>query len=137
MKVIWQFNPVTIGAIFTAAVSGAVYMNTMDNRIAANAGNIAAMALKLNNIDDLPYRMKTQETRTIAQEEKDNAQNARMDRIADLVMSGQEAMRKDVQSGFDSIRKDLSTLSTKVEVVGSKVDIMSGKPQPGSYRMIK
>jgi len=60
--------------------------------------------------------------------------NARMDRLADLMISGQDAMRQTMQTGFDLLRKDMSAISTKVEVVGSKVDMMTGKPSSGAYR---
>lgn len=54
-----------------------------------------------------------------------------MDRPADLMITGQDAMRQTMQTGFDLFRKDMSSISTKVEVVGSKVDTMTGKPSPG------
>ena len=60
--------------------------------------------------------------------------NARMDRLADLMINGQDAMRQTMQTGFDLLRKDMSAISTKVEVVGSKVDMMTGKPSPGVFR---
>jgi hypothetical protein len=66
--------------------------------------------------------------------EGQKAANARMDRIADLMLSGQEATRRDLQTAVDAIRKDIGGLSTKVEVVGSKVDMMGGRPQSGVYR---
>lgn len=59
--------------------------------------------------------------------------NARMDRLADLMITGQDAMRQAMQAGLDLLRKDMSAISTKVEVVGSKVDLMTEKPSPGVY----
>lgn len=60
--------------------------------------------------------------------------NARVDRVVDLIQTGQEAMRRDMQTGFDMIRKDVSSLVTKVEVIGSKMDTASSKPIPGIFR---
>lgn len=134
MKVIWQVNPVTLAAIFSATVTGAIYINTIDNRVTANTNAINGIVVKMNDLTDIPFRMKVAENNIISQNVKDDAQNARMDRLADLVVAGQDAMRKDVQQGFDTMRKDISSLTTKVEVVGSKVDQMTGKPQPGTFR---
>ncbi len=47
---------------------------------------------------------------------------------------GQDAMRQTMQTDFDLLRKDMLAISTKVEVVGSKVDMMTGKPSPGVFR---
>ncbi len=135
IRVVWQFNPITVMPILVAIVGGAVYVKTLEWRLDAietsRAQSRVEFSNTLKNLDDrtsdLPYRMKEVEV-------KGQAMADRQDRLADLVMTGQEATRKAMQEGFDAIRKDMSVLSTKVEVVGSKVDMMTGKPSPGTFR---
>ena len=77
----------------------------------ANFANINA---SLQRMSDLPFRMGAQEGKT-------QAVNDRVDRLADTILASQEA-----------IRKDISALSTKVEVVDSKVTTLADRPKPGS-----
>lgn len=94
-------------------------ITVLDNRglarivIADNFQADVKAALKLNEAS--PMRLTTVE-------EGLKNTNARMDRVVDLIQTGQEVMRRDVQTGFDLIRKDVSSLGTKVEVIGSKMD---------------
>lgn len=76
-------------------------------------------ALKVN--ESSPMRLTTVE------EGLKNAY-ARMDRVMDLIQTGQESMRRDVQTGFDLIRKDVSSLGTMVEVIASKMDTQKVTP---------
>jgi hypothetical protein len=134
IRVVWQFNPITVVPIIAAIVGGSIYVKTLEWRLDSIESSRSQSRIEfsntLKNLDDrtsdLPYRMKEVEV-------KGQAMADRQDRLADLVMTGQEATRKAMQDGFDAIRKDMSVLSTKVEVVGSKVDMMTGKPQPGVF----
>lgn len=85
-------------------------------RSAQTDKNFADVNSALKNMSDLPYRMGAQEGKT-------QALNDRVDRLADAILGSQEA-----------IRKDIAGLSTKVEVLGSKIDTFSEKPQAGSLR---
>lgn len=89
------------------------YRNT---RSAQTDKNFADVNAALKSMSDLPYRMGAQEGKT-------QALNDRVDRLADAILGSQEA-----------IRKDIAGLSTKVEVLGSKIDTFSDKPKPGYFR---
>ncbi|MDQ0132675.1 hypothetical protein J2T08_000576 [Neorhizobium galegae] len=126
IKVIWTFNPITVMPILGAIVGGTIYINTIQNQVEGQGTKLTSVVARLETMSDLPYRMGQQEA--VAK-----AANDRMDRIADLMMSGQDATRKDLGAFAEAIRKDIGTLSTKVEVIGSKVDMMNGKPSPTSF----
>lgn len=87
---------------------------------------------------DVKAQLKVNENspmRLTAVEEGLKANNARVDRVVDLIQSGQEAVRRDMQNGFDLIRKDVSTLGTKVEVIGSKLEDQAAKTDRTRFNM--
>lgn len=133
IKVVWKIDAITIGALLSAVVGGTIYINTISNRLDGTVATVSSIDATVAKLSDLPYRMAGQEKDAAAQVERDKAQDARIDRQSDLILTGQETMRKVVQDGFDAMRKDNGILSTKVEVIGSKVDMLTGKPQTEAY----
>ncbi|WFS02226.1 hypothetical protein [Rhizobium tumorigenes] len=140
IRFVWTVNPITLAPIVGAIIVGVVWKTTVDNdlsdlktfRAARSVFVDKQISSILDVIRDVPYRMDQQEKATAAQLEKDKAQDARIDRQTDLILSGQDSMRTTMQAGFDAVRKDMGTLSTKVEVIGSKVDMAASKTIPRS-----
>lgn len=89
--------------------------------------NFADLNAQVKQMQDLPFRMGAQEAKT-------GALSDRVDRLADAILANQEALRRDFNSAVEVIRKDFSGLSTKVEVLDSKMDSIIDKPREGSYR---
>lgn len=94
-------------------------------RSQATDKNFADLNAQVKQMQDLPFRMGAQEAKTAALWD-------RVDRLADAILSNQEALRKDFNSAVDVIRKDFSGLSTKVEVLDSKMDSIIDKPRQGA-----
>lgn len=88
--------------------------------------NFADLNAQVKQMQDLPFRMGSQEAKT-------SALSDRVDRLADAILANQEALRKDFNSAVEVIRKDFSGLSTKVEVLDSKMDSMLEKPRQGAF----
>lgn len=122
----WNINASTILAIITLAVGGIYKFASVEGRIETldQRGQARIMITDKNFADqsafnktmiDLPFRMGSQEA-------KMSALNDRVDRLADAILASQE-----------QIRKDISLLSTKVEVLGSKIDTLADKPKAGAF----
>ncbi|ASY64434.1 hypothetical protein SJ05684_c30650 [Sinorhizobium sojae CCBAU 05684] len=87
--------------------------------------NFADLNAQVKQMQDLPFRMGAQEAKTASLSD-------RVDRLADAILANQEALRKDFNSAVEVIRKDFSGLSTKVEVLDSKMDSIIDKPRQGA-----
>lgn len=110
-----RFNIPSIVAIVAAAVGVMGYVNSLDNRVAKietdsatrsqltdkSLDQVQTAVAPLNN---MPYRVGILEDQQLAT-------NLRIDRFTEVITSTMEL-----------IRKDVNTLGTKVEVLGSKID---------------
>lgn len=125
-RVFFDVNLGTLLPIALAFVAGFSYIKGLEtqitvidnrgqNRIQIADSFYAEVKAQLKLNESSPMRL------TVV-EESLKATNARMDRIVDLIQNGQESVRRDMQNGFDLIRKDVSILGTKVEVLGSKLE---------------
>lgn len=119
LRVNWlNVNVPTIVALFGVGWGVVSYISDINSRLEqveftqSQGGQQAKEAfnriqLKLETIDDLPYRMTTVEGQIAAT-------NQRIDRLVESLTNSVELLRKDV-----------GALSTKVEVLTSKIDAIS------------
>lgn len=110
-----------------------IQVNRMDER---SVGRIkiadtfqAETKAKLDAIADNPMRIK-------ALEEQNKATNARLDRLADVIVNGQDQLRRDLAATVEPLRKDIQTVGTKVEVLSERLGERLGarNPQPTSFQ---
>lgn len=110
-----RFNVPSLFSIVGAAVAVVVYVNTLDNRVAKMEDYRTTRTMIVDNrfndiqtslqpLVNLPYRVNVLEQQNIAT-------NARIDRFSEAISTTMELIRKDVNG-----------LSTKVEVLGTKID---------------
>lgn len=125
-KVNYNINAATIVAIVLACIGGLYKFSSLEgrvdniddrgkNRSAMTDKNFADINAKLQTIQDIPFRMGSQEAGL-------KAANERMDRLSEVLITGQENLRKDFNNAVDSIRKDVNAVGTKVEVLGTKLE---------------
>jgi hypothetical protein len=125
-RVFFDVNLGTLLPIALAFIAGFSYIKGLETQITVidNRGqNRIQIADKF--YADVTAQLKLNETspmRLTTVEEGLRSTNARIERVVDLIQTGQESVRRDMQTGFDLIRKDVSTLGTKVEVLGSKLE---------------
>lgn len=127
-RVFFDVNLGTLLPIGLALIAGFSYIKGLETQITVidNRG-LGRIQIADQFYADVKAQLKLNESspmRLTTLEEGLRATNARMDRVVDLIQTGQESVRRDMQSGFDLIRKDVSTLGTKVEVIGSKLEDM-------------
>ena len=84
---------------------------------------------QLQAVADLPLRVK-------AVEEQQKFLSDRLERIADLVRSGQDQLRLDLAAAIEPVRKDVAAVSTKIEVLADRVGPRKGDriAAPGEWR---
>lgn len=109
MAINWtQVNVPTIVTVLGVAYGIVTYFNDLDGRLENTEKNVVEMksdiASTKTSFQDIPYRVGNLEK---GQEEA----GKRVDRLADIVLSGNEALRKEV-----------NTLGTKIEVLSSKME---------------
>lgn len=117
----FDFNFGTIVTLALAAVAGIYWLSSLEGGQKNQAAQILAVQ---QSIGDLRIRMEAlydNPVRIKALEEQSKAINARLDRIADSIITSQETMRRDMNASFETIRKDINGVSTKVEVLSSKI----------------
>lgn len=121
-----DFNVGTLLAIFLAIIGGLYKFATLENRvdtidqrglarIPVTDKNFADINAILRSQSDLPFRVAAVET------EQKNL-NARIDRVAEIMLNGQDLSRKDLAAAVESIKKDVSAVGTKVEVLSAKFE---------------
>lgn len=134
-RVLFDFNMGTILPLIIAGVGIVSYIKSLENqinlldqrgaaRIIISDKNYSDQQAINRQLVDIPYRVGNLE-------EGQKDLGVSVDQLRNLIISGQEAMRRDVQGGFDGIRKDLGGLSTQVEVLNSR---FNDKPKAGVYR---
>lgn len=117
------------GLLWYQAANDATMKAKMDEGDRYRASRSAFIDSKLDALQDNPLRIK-------ALEEQVHAANDRADRMLELVQSNQAAVNNQMQQGFDQVRKDISSLSSNVAVINSKLQTtVPGRPQDGAYRM--
>lgn len=117
----FDFNFGTIVTLALAAVAGIYWLSTLEGgqknqavQILAVQQSLGDLRIRMESLYDNPIRIK-------ALEEQQKATNSRLDRLADTIISSQETMRRDMNAAFEIIRKDINGVSTKVEVLSSKI----------------
>ncbi len=113
-----RFNVPSIVAIVAAAVGVMGYISSLDNRV-AKIETDSAMRSQLTDksldqvqtaiapLNNMPYRVGILEAQALAT-------NLRIDRFTEVITNTMELVRKDVNA-----------LSTKVEVLGTKIDALT------------
>ncbi len=120
MNSILNSNITTLLAIGGVAVTVITGWNKLDSRIEAveqfrtqrvqmTDQNFAAINAQLAVLQNLPYRMTQAETRL-------DENGKRMDRFSETFLGT-----------LDGMRKDIASLSTKVEVLSGKIDTITPK----------
>lgn len=128
----FDLNFGTIVTIILACIAGLYYISRLEGKqneqaLSVNGleRSVLQMQTRFEALADNPIRIK-------ALEEAQKSTNARLDRLADTILSGQENMRRDFNAAVEILRKDINTVGTKVEVIGSKMN--DARPMPGSFR---
>jgi hypothetical protein len=129
----YDLNLGTVTTIILACIAGLYYISRLE-------GKQNEQALSVNGLERSMLQMETRfealadnPIRIKALEEAQKSTNARLDRLADTILSGQENMRRDFNAAVEILRKDINTVGTKVEVIGSKMN--DPRPMPGSFRV--
>ena len=109
MAINWtQVNVPTIVTVLGVAYGIVTYFNDLDGRLKNTDDNVVGMksdiATTKQTMQDIPYRVGNLEKGL------DEA-GKRTDRLTDVVLSG-----------MDNVRKDINTLGTKIEVLSSKME---------------
>lgn len=138
-RVFFDVNLGTLLPLGLAVLALFNYIKGLETQITVidNRGT-ARIQIADNFYADVKAQLKLNETspmRLTVLEEGLKATNTRMERFADLIQTGQDAVRRDMQSGFDLIRKDVSGLSTDVKVLGSKLEDQSAKTDRTRFNM--
>lgn len=138
MRSTFNFNWGTICAIGIPLVIGgfgAYYglqdqINRMDERAKMRVGISDTFQLetktKLDLLSNIPLRVS-------AVEEQQKNINMRLDRIADIITAGQDAMRRDLAAAIEPVRKDVAAVGVKVEVLSDRLG-NGNRPERGVYR---
>jgi cell division protein ZapA (FtsZ GTPase activity inhibitor) len=122
-----RINVPSIAAIVVAAITVTVYIQKLEGRLdvieqSRQARSIVAdknneeIQDKLKPLDNVGYRLDQQDKRN-------DAQDARIDRLLDLM-----------GTKFDALSKDVADVKADVRVVAQDVKNLSGKTQPTSFR---
>lgn len=109
MAINWtQVNVPTILAVLGVGWGVANYISRIDNRVENNDTSLTELSAQIDmmskNHQDIPYRVMTVEKGL-------DAVGRQQDRLSELILTSVEG-----------IRKDVSAVGTKVEVLSSKMD---------------
>lgn len=133
MRQTFDINWGTVLTLGVPLILGGIgaYYNLADRMTAAETrgklrGDIAdnfqaETKAKLTAVQDLPMRVTALET-------QQKEINLRLDRLGDLILSGQDTLRRDLATSTETLRKDVASLGTKVEVLSDRMGV---RPQPG------
>lgn len=121
---------IAIGGLFWfTATDNATMKQKMDegeryrtHRSTQTDSNFEKVNTRIDAFADLPLRVKALEGQT-------EALNARLDRIADAITTGQERLRGDFAAATDAIRKDVAGVVTKVEVLSDRLGVRQERTQ--------
>ena len=134
----WTAATLWIGAGRNLKMRPGDLVGAIANEAGLDSSHIGSIQIADNFYADVKAQLKLNENspmRLTAVEEGLKNTNARMERITDLIQSGQDAVRRDMQNGFDLIRKDVSGLSTDVKVLGSKLEDQAAKTDRTRFNM--
>lgn len=97
-----------LALILGVATAGAAWQSGTDRQLAQVEKDVAALAEKLEPLDDIPYRVKKNE-------EASERLDGKIDNLSNAIIGQMDLMRRDV-----------NRLTTTVEVLSSRVGMLTG-----------